>query len=106
MLFHIVTIATLEDLPHFSGFLEPQNGLVRKNDFREDPLSTMYKCLFLKTNYFINSLFGIPNKYQNLLPLVEDPPLAWTGEDKGRRRAIAAMATARGGDRLNVFLTS
>ncbi len=43
MLFHIVTVTAFEDLSHFSGFLEPQNGLVRKNDFRD-------------TLYFMNDL--------------------------------------------------
>ncbi len=69
MLFHIVTITTLEDLAHFRRFLESQNGLVRKSDFREDPLSIMYKWLFFKINYFLTFLFGILHKYQNLLPL-------------------------------------
>jgi hypothetical protein len=68
MLFQIFTIATLATLTHFSGFLEPQNGLVRKTDFREDPLSIMYKWLFFKSNYFLTFLFGV-HDYQNLLPL-------------------------------------
>ncbi len=44
-------------------------------------------------------------KPHNFLPLVKDPELvAGTGEDKGRRRAIAAMAMARGGDKFNGVL--
>ena len=84
MLFQIVTITKLEDLSHFSACLEPQNGLVRKNDFRENALSTMYKWLLLYINYSLTFLFVILNKYQNLLPLVEDPKLVeGTGEDRG-----------------------
>ena len=48
MVFQIVKIVTLATLAHFRGFLEPQNGLVRKSDFREDLSSIMYKWLFFK----------------------------------------------------------
>jgi hypothetical protein len=71
MLFQIVTIATLEGLAHFWGFLESQNGLVRKSDFREDPLSTMYKWLFFKINYFLTFLFGILHFRETLSPFTK-----------------------------------
>ena len=71
MLFQIVTIATLEGLAHFRGFLESQNGLVRKSDFREDPLSTMYKWLFFKINYFLTFLFGILHFRETLSPFTK-----------------------------------
>lgn len=59
MLFHIVTITTLATSSHFGRFFDPQNGLVRKKHFREDPLSIMYKWLFFRINYFLTFLFGI-----------------------------------------------
>ena len=71
MLFHIVTITTLATSSHFGRFFDPQNGLVRKSDFREDLLSIMYKCLFFKFNYFLTFLFAILHFRETLSPFTK-----------------------------------
>ena len=61
ILLYIDTFATLEDFPHFPGFLEPENELVGRNRLLVDLKSVRFR-------YYLLVLVSI-RKYQNLLPL-------------------------------------
>jgi hypothetical protein len=84
LLFHILTARTPSFLANFEGFLNPQKGPVRKNDFREDLLSKRSKSSYFQINLFLTLYVWYPlvrgnsalfTKMEGLMRQFELPPL-------------------------------
>ena len=84
LLFHILTARTPSFLANFEGFLNPQKGPVRKNDFREDLLSKRSKSSYFQINLFLTLYICYPllhgnsalfTKMEGFMRQFELPPL-------------------------------